>query len=322
MGSFDGAEICELVGLFILSKLTGEFGKESVGLYRDDGLMLLRGTSGRSKDQARKHLHRLFELLGLKITADVCHQTVNFLDITLNLMDGYQPYRKPNNDQLYINSNSNHSPTIIKQLPIYINKRLSNLSSNKQSFESCTTIYENALKRSDYQHKLHYSDKTKQDGTPKRKRSRNVIWFNPTFSKNIKTNIGKQFLNLIDTHFPPSSTLHRLFNQNTVKISYCCMKNIKTVISNHNTKILASTARSTPKPSEDEWCNCRTEIECPLNGKCLSRKAEVTTLDNGDIRHYTGITSNPFKQRFRNHQRPIRMRSTRMKQHYYPIYGN
>ena len=186
MGSFDGAENCELVGLFILSKLTDEFGKESVGLYRDDGLMLLQGTSGRSKDQARKHLHRLFELLGLKITVDACHQTVNYLDITLNLTDGcYQPYRKPNNDPLYINSNSNHPSTIIKQLPVCIKKRLSNLSSNKQSFESCTSVYENALKRSNYKHKLHYSANTKQDGTPKRKRTRNAIWFNPPFSKNL-----------------------------------------------------------------------------------------------------------------------------------------
>ena len=40
MGCFDGAEICELVGLFILHKLTADLGKEYVGLYRDDGLVL------------------------------------------------------------------------------------------------------------------------------------------------------------------------------------------------------------------------------------------------------------------------------------------
>ena len=87
MGSFDSAEICELVGLIILRKVNDEFGKESVGLYQDDGLMLLREISGRSKDQARKLLHRLFEPLRLKITVDACNQTVNFLDITLNLTD-------------------------------------------------------------------------------------------------------------------------------------------------------------------------------------------------------------------------------------------
>ena len=37
MGSFDGTETCELVGLFLLSKLPVEYRNE-IGLYRDDGL--------------------------------------------------------------------------------------------------------------------------------------------------------------------------------------------------------------------------------------------------------------------------------------------
>ena len=44
MGSYDGAEICELVGLFLLNKLAQRFGGDNVGLYRDDGLLLLKGT--------------------------------------------------------------------------------------------------------------------------------------------------------------------------------------------------------------------------------------------------------------------------------------
>jgi hypothetical protein len=76
-------------------------------MYRDDGLVLLKGTRGRLADQTRKKLHHLFEQFDLKITAEVSHQTVKFLDITLNLADGsYKPYRKPNNQPLYINSHS------------------------------------------------------------------------------------------------------------------------------------------------------------------------------------------------------------------------
>ena len=37
MGSFDGAETCELVGGFLLSQLQTKFG-DKIGLYRDDGL--------------------------------------------------------------------------------------------------------------------------------------------------------------------------------------------------------------------------------------------------------------------------------------------
>ena len=36
MGSYDGADICELVGLFMLNHLEKLFGKENIGLYRDD----------------------------------------------------------------------------------------------------------------------------------------------------------------------------------------------------------------------------------------------------------------------------------------------
>ena len=38
MGSFGGAEVCELVGLYLLDILRQEFGENKIGLYRDDGL--------------------------------------------------------------------------------------------------------------------------------------------------------------------------------------------------------------------------------------------------------------------------------------------
>ena len=41
MGSFNGAEIRELVGLYLLHHLSGIPGKEAVGLYRVDGLAIL-----------------------------------------------------------------------------------------------------------------------------------------------------------------------------------------------------------------------------------------------------------------------------------------
>jgi hypothetical protein len=58
MGSFDCAEVCELVGLFILNSLAEKYGKDYVGLYRDDELILLKGTSKLVADKARKDLHR------------------------------------------------------------------------------------------------------------------------------------------------------------------------------------------------------------------------------------------------------------------------
>ena len=42
MGSYDGVELCKFTGLYILSVLNSEFGKEEIGLYRDNSLSCFR----------------------------------------------------------------------------------------------------------------------------------------------------------------------------------------------------------------------------------------------------------------------------------------
>ena len=42
MGSYDGEELCELIGIYIQSLLTNIISKDKMGLYRDDGLFILR----------------------------------------------------------------------------------------------------------------------------------------------------------------------------------------------------------------------------------------------------------------------------------------
>ena len=54
MGSYDKAEICELVGLFLLHELSTIIPKELAGLYRDDGLTIRRNSSGYSTDRIKK----------------------------------------------------------------------------------------------------------------------------------------------------------------------------------------------------------------------------------------------------------------------------
>ena len=46
MGCYDGAEICKLVGIYIQNKLCKLMHKKDFGLHRDDGLGILRNTSG------------------------------------------------------------------------------------------------------------------------------------------------------------------------------------------------------------------------------------------------------------------------------------
>ena len=46
MWSYDGAEVCELVGLFILQKLSKKFDKDKIGLYRNDVLSVFKNHDG------------------------------------------------------------------------------------------------------------------------------------------------------------------------------------------------------------------------------------------------------------------------------------
>ena len=57
----------------------------------------------------------------LKITIDANKKIVNFLDVTFNLTDGtYKPYMKLNNKLLYVHKQSNHPPTLLKNIPTNI----------------------------------------------------------------------------------------------------------------------------------------------------------------------------------------------------------
>ena len=50
MGSYDGAEVCELVGTLVLSTLAISIPKENSVLYRDDGLILMSNENGQKTD--------------------------------------------------------------------------------------------------------------------------------------------------------------------------------------------------------------------------------------------------------------------------------
>ena len=133
MGSLDGAEVCELVGLFILDKLTKCFANQNIGLYRDDGLAVFRNMGPITAEKIKKRFVQCFGDIELKITVQSNMKVVNYLDITLNLSNGkFYPYRKPNDKPLCINTKTNHPPSIIKQLPSGINKRISSLSCNAE----------------------------------------------------------------------------------------------------------------------------------------------------------------------------------------------
>ena len=102
MGSYDRAEICELVVLYLLNRISTAIDKSTVGLYGPAGT----------------------------------NETV-FFDVTFTLATKkkYFSFWIANNAPLYNNAFSNHPLTIIKQLPKMVSKRISDWSCNKEEFD-------------------------------------------------------------------------------------------------------------------------------------------------------------------------------------------
>ena len=266
MGSFDSAEICELVGSFLLSKIAPVCGND-IGLYRDDSLAAFKKLP-REIDGIKKHICKVFSHHYLRLTIEANKKCVNFLGVILDLRStSYKTYMKPGNIPQYVNRQSNHPSSVSRRIPEAINQRLSHISSDKQSFEAACSPYQEVLSKSGYEFKLHYNpEPTKL----KRTRSRNVTWLNPPYSPNVATNISHKFLKAIDECFPPSHPLHKILNRNVLKLSYSCMPNMHNLISAHNKLIIGKHTQPKINNTKGKECNCRQNDSCPLSGKRLS----------------------------------------------------
>ena len=192
-------EVCELVGLYTLDILTKEFGQDKISLYRDDRLGCFQNLSGPESEKVKKKLCKIFKQSRLSINVECNLQVTDFLDVTFDLRtDKYYLYRKDNNQLLYFNKQSNHPPTITKQMPSMISRRISDISCNKEYFDKAAPPYKNALKVSGFNENIEFTS------TPplRRNSSKKIIWFNPPYGVNVNTNIGRIFLRLISTtHF-------------------------------------------------------------------------------------------------------------------------
>ena len=305
MGAYAGAEICELVGLHILDQIRTEFPDLNMGLYRDDGLACHETKPGPELEKMKKKIIKIFKANNLKITIETNLSQVNFLDVTFDIKrDKYWPYKKPNDATLYIHKDSNHPKNVIKELPKSVNKRLSTISSDRNVFEKNKTEYQEALEKSGFTDRLEYKEyeKNKNEKEKKNKRKRKILWYNPPFNAAVKSNIAKQFLCLIEKHFPKSNKLSKIINKNKVKCSYSCTKNMETIIRNHNNKILKDPIAET----EGKKCNCRSKKNCPLNDNCKAESIIYKATVNETENYYFGSTEGEFKTRYNNHTHSFR----------------
>lgn len=124
------------------------------------------------------------------------------------------------------------------------------------------------------------------------------MWFNATYNNTVKTQTGKIFFNIIETHFSQNNKLSNIINEN----SYGCR--------NHMEKLMKNSINILNKDYENNNRNQRNNTKnnksnCPLN-KCLTYnviyKPTVTSNINTDEKAYIGATGTTFKQRFNNHK--------------------
>jgi hypothetical protein len=95
----------------------------------------------------------------------------------------------------------------------------------------------------------------------------------------VKTNVGKEFLQ------------HKLFNRQTVKISYKCMPNMAQAVARHNVKVLKEDQRVEEQPG----CNCEGgQASCPVQGsfktKVVVYETAITETVSGKKETYCGLT--------------------------------
>ena len=91
------------------------------------------------------------------------------------------------------------------------------------------------MKDSSYNVKLLYEDSKEGNNTQKRKnRPRKILWFNPPYNMEVVNNLGKEFFKLLKRNFPAMDPLYKIFNTNSIKLSYSCMPNFNSIINKSN----------------------------------------------------------------------------------------
>lgn len=122
MAIFDGTEICEFVGLYILDKLSFVLAKQC-----------------RIKAES------------FSVTTETNMTDTDFLHVIFMLYTGKNfPFRKISIDLLYINIQSNHPNTMKKELHRMIDKKILELSCKKYEFNKAKGIYEKKLNESNF----------------------------------------------------------------------------------------------------------------------------------------------------------------------------
>lgn len=114
---------------------------------------------------------------------------------------------------MYVNKKSNHPLSILKKYPrFHQQSAFRNIFRSRMLWQRLA-VYQEALNKTGYNYNLSYNDRQRS----RTNHPRNILWCNPHFSKNVKTNVGKCFLSLFDQNYPKSHPLYKVF----ISVSIC-----------------------------------------------------------------------------------------------------
>ena len=92
MGAYDGAEIWELVGTYMLFLISEMYNKKDFRFYRDDGLRVVKNRSGPETEKIKKNIQKIFRESKLEIVIQCNMKILNYLDVSPNLNNSnYKP---------------------------------------------------------------------------------------------------------------------------------------------------------------------------------------------------------------------------------------
>ena len=223
------------------------------------------------------------------------------------IASSHWPFSKPNERPLHIHQLSNHPLVIKEQRPQMLAARLSQLSCDNKEF-SKVPDYMDALNQSGHTDKLEYADIF---GSKKKKRKRNITWFNTPFNEHVKTNIGKEFFRLLTKHYPLHHRLHKFCNKFNVKVSYSCMPNMAAIITKNNklyylTGLLQIALHHRAIVETNPVVHYKENTTNPL----LSTYIACPILGNATSNYY-GCCETEFKAHFYNHNQSFKYHRNR-----------
>ena len=121
----------------------------------------------------------------------------------------------------------------------------------------------------------------------------------------MKTNIGKKFLSIVTECFPQGHKLKKIFNRNSLKVSYSCLPNIGTkILADTNKKYKPNLISTTP-----DCIQQRRNQECPIKNKVCNKGDNIynaSIICNSKTFNYIGMSAPPLRHRVATHTQSLK----------------